>query len=162
VNLDLSSAISSFGAKAKSKLANKASIGQPEDQLRAPFEQLLSDIALVCNLGSAVTAVGESSLSELKTRPDYSVTVHNALTGFVEIKAPGKGADPRKFRDNHDKAQWEKLHSLPNLIYTDGNQFSLWQDGELIGSVVGLIGDINLQEANLKRQIAFLASSKTF
>ncbi len=45
-----------------------------------------------------VTAVGESSLSELKTRPDYAITVHRALVGFVELKAPGtapkrKGAE---------------------------------------------------------------------
>ena len=53
--------------------------------------------------------------------------------GFIELKAPGKGADPRKYKDPHDKA-WEKLHSLPNLIYTDGNAFSLWQDGELADS----------------------------
>ena len=42
-------------------------------------------------------------------------------------KAPGKGADPRKFKDVHDRAQWDKLHSLPNLMYTDGNAFSLWR-----------------------------------
>src|ERR1035441_1617553 len=56
---------------------------------------------------AAVTALGESSVSDLKTRPDYAVTVHNALVGFVELKAPGKGADPRKFKDPHDKAQWD-------------------------------------------------------
>jgi hypothetical protein len=58
------------------------------------------------------------------------------------LKAPGKGADPRKFKDPHDKDQWEKLRSLPNLIYTDGNAFSLWQNGELAGSVISLIGDV--------------------
>jgi hypothetical protein len=139
----VSSAISAFGAKAKEKLTNPVATGQPEDQLRAPFEQLLSDLAKLCNIPKAkVTAVGESSLSDLKTRPDYSITVHGALVGFVEIKSPGKGADPRKFKDVHDKAQWEKLHSLPNLIYTDGNSFSLWHDGELVDSVVTLMGDI--------------------
>ncbi len=91
---------------------------------------------------SVVTAVGESSVSDFKTRPDYAVTVHNALVGFVELKAPGKGADPRRFKDPHDKEQWDKLRSLPNLIYTDGNAFALWQNGELVGSVVSLIGDI--------------------
>ena len=33
--------------------------------------------------------------------------------------------DPRKFKDPHDKEQWDKPKSLPNLIYTDGNAFSL-------------------------------------
>jgi hypothetical protein len=139
----LSSAIATFGAKAKEKLNNPSATGQPEDQLRAPFEQLLADLAELCNLQkSNVTAVGESPLSDLKTRPDYAVTVQNALVGFVELKAPGKGADPRKFNDIHDKAQWDKLRSLPNLLYTDGNAFSLWQDGELFDSVITLNGDI--------------------
>jgi hypothetical protein len=139
----LQSAVAAFGAKAKTKLSNPGASGEPEDQLRAPFEQLLVDLAELCSLPkTAVAAVGESSVSDLKTRPDYAVTVHKALIGFIELKAPGKGADPRKFKDPHDKAQWEKLHSLPNLIYTDGNAFSLWQDGQLVDSVVTLIGDI--------------------
>ncbi len=59
------------------------------------------------------------------------MTVSKALVGFIEVKAPGKGADPRKFSEPHDKDQWDKLKSLPNLIYTDGNAFSLWRDGKL-------------------------------
>src|SRR5216683_3479323 len=141
--LTLESAIADFEAKAKSKLSNPAAKGQPEDQIRAPFEDLLGQVAELCQFPhGSVAAVGESSVSDLKTRPDYAVSAHNALVGFIELKAPGKGADPRKFKDPHDKAQWEKLRSLPNLIYTDGNAFSLWQDGELVGSVVGLVGDI--------------------
>ncbi|HMO67031.1 MAG TPA: DNA methyltransferase, partial [Verrucomicrobiota bacterium] len=137
------SAIATFGASAKAKLANPSATGAPEDQLRSPFEKLLTDLAELVHLpGSKVAAVGESSLGDLKTRPDYAVAVHHALVGFVELKAPGKGADPRRFKDPHDKAQWEKLRSLPNLLYTDGNSFSLWQDGELVDSVLTLIGDI--------------------
>ncbi len=149
--LTLDAAISAFGAQAKKKLANPSATGQPEDQLRAPFEQLLADLAPLCNIPQeAVTPVGESCLDDLKTRPDYSVTVHKALVGFVELKAPGKGADPRKFKDPHDREQWEKLRSLPNLLYTDGNAFSLWQNGELADSVVNLVGDVESSGAKLK------------
>ena len=117
MTLTIQSAIAAFGVSAKVKLANPAASGEPEDQLRAPFEQLLADLAELVRLPrTAVTAVGESSVSDLKTRPDYAVTVHQALVGFIELKAPGKGADPRKFKDPHDRAQWEKLQSLPNLI----------------------------------------------
>jgi hypothetical protein len=139
----IESSIATFGAKAKAKLASPVATGAPEDQLRAPFEQLLTDLAELCHLPkTAVTLVGESSVSDLKVRPDYAITVHKALVGFIELKAPGKGADPRKFKDPHDKAQWEKLHSLPNILYSDGNSFSLWQEGELVDSVVTLVGDI--------------------
>ena len=138
--LNLKTAISQFGAEAKAKLANPGATGEPEDQLRAPLEGLFSDLAELCGFKREwVTAVGESSLSTLKTRPDYAITMRNVLVGFVEVKAPGKGADPRRYR-GHDKEQWEKLQSLPNLLYTDGNSFSLWQNGELVGSIVELAG----------------------
>ena len=159
MKLTINSAIAAFGARAKEKLSNPAAIGQPEDQLRAPFESLLADLAELSRLPrSAVAAVGESSVSDLKTRPDYAITVHNALVGFVELKAPGKGADPRKFKDPHDKAQWDRLRSLPNLIYTDGNAFSLWQNGELVGSVVSLIGDIESSGDKLEAPAGLLGS----
>ena len=93
--------------------------------------------------------MGESTLSALKTRPDYAVKVRNGLVGFIEVKAPGKGADPRKFKDDHDRAQWDKLKSLPNLIYTDGNGFSLWRDGKLHGEIVKLDGDVESAGAKL-------------
>jgi Type ISP C-terminal specificity domain/N-6 DNA Methylase len=86
--------------------------------------------------------VGETTLAEDRTRPDYAVTVRNALVGFIEVKAPGKGANPNAFRDKHDKAQWERLKSLPNLIYTDGNSFGLWRDGARVGDIVRLEGDV--------------------
>ncbi len=67
--------------------------------------------------------------------------------GYVEVKAPGKGADPSA-DTGHDRQQWEKLQSLPNLLYTDGTSFSLWQNGELVGSIITLEGD--LETAGLK------------
>lgn len=111
--------------------------------------------------GEAVVAVGESSLAELQTRPDYAVSVRNALVGFVEVKAPGKGADPRRFRDRHDKAQWEKLKAIPNLVYTDGQSFSLWRYGELIGNIVNLDGDIE-SASRLTAPLALLGLFEDF
>jgi hypothetical protein len=158
----VSSAVAAFGAKAKEKLVNIGAAGEPEDQVRSPFEQLLADMAELCNLPrSVVVAVGESSVSDLKTRPDFAVTVHRALVGFVELKAPGKGADPRKFKDQHDKDQWAKLHPLPNLLYTDGNAFSLWQDGELV-ELVALIGDIESSGSKLQAPPGLLSLFEKF
>ncbi len=138
----LSDAVSRYGAEAKAKLANPGATGEPEDQLRAPLETLLADLTEICGLPrAAFAAVGESSIAGLKTRPDYAVTLRNVLVGFVEVKAPGKGADPRRFR-GHDKEQWEKLQSLPNLLYTDRNSFSLWRNGEPHGSIISLEGDV--------------------
>ncbi len=146
----LDAIISDFGSRAKAKLSNVAISGAPEDQLRAPLEGLISDLAEFLGLPrDKVAPVGETSLADLKTRPDYAVTLNSALVGFIEVKAPGKGADPRRFTDKHDREQWEKLQTLPNLIYTDGNAFSLWRDGDLEGKVISLDGDIKTAGSRL-------------
>jgi hypothetical protein len=158
-----SSAVAAFGLNAKAKLANPAAKGEPEDQLRAPLERLVVDLAECCGFPrNAVTTVGESSLSEMKTRPDYAVTVRKALVGFIEVKAPGKGADPRKFKGRHDKGQWGKLQSLPNLIYTDGNEFSLWRNGEMDGPIVRLDGDVETAGSNLTAPPSLLGLFENF
>jgi hypothetical protein len=158
----LASAVSAFGSAAKSKLANPAVSGEPEDQLRAPLEHLVLDLAELCGFPrEQVALVGESSLSDLKTRPDYAVVVRGALVGFIEVKAPGKGADPRRYR-GHDKEQWLKLQSLPNLLYTDGNTFSLWRGGEAAGAVVPLSGDVESSGASLAAPPALLALAQDF
>ncbi len=159
---ELAEIISEFGASAKGKLANKAVTGAPEDQLRAPLETLVMQLAELTGLPrNAVKLVGETTLAHLSTRPDYAVSVRNALAGFIEVKAPGKGYDPRKFTDAHDKRQWQKLKTLPNLIYTDGNGFTLWQDGELKETVV-LDGDIEKAGAKLFAPATTLALFMNF
>ena len=90
MKIKFADAISNFGATAQKKLSNPSATGEPEDQLRAPFEQLLHDMAVLSGFSpDHVTAVGETSLSDLKTRPDYSITVQNALVGFAEQNNPG-------------------------------------------------------------------------
>ncbi|MDJ0448973.1 hypothetical protein [Methylocystis sp. JR02] len=146
----LSVVVSTFGKSCKAKLANRAASGAPEDQLRAPLERLFQELTTLVGLpDAAVTLVGESALGALATRPDYAVAVLNALVGFIEVKAPGKGANPHRFTDEHDKKQWLKLKSLPNLLYTDGNSFSLWRDGQMIDKIVELEGDVETAGAKL-------------
>lgn len=147
-SLTVESAISSFGAAATAKLSSAAAGGNPEDQLRAPFERLLQDMAAL-SARNNVILIGESSLKDLSLRPDYAVAVDHALAGFVELKAPGKGADPRRFTNPHDKEQGEKLRSLPNVLFTDGNTFSLWQEGELVDKILALHGDVESSGAKL-------------
>lgn len=143
--------VSKFGQATKAKLGSASVQGEPEDQLRTPFEHLLLDLAELAGVPRGkVIAVGETRLAEQHIRPDYAVTVHGALAGFVEVKAPGKGADPRRFKGEHDKAQWKRLQSLPNLLYTDGSEFSLWRNGERIGEIVRLDGDIETAGATLR------------
>jgi hypothetical protein len=159
---DLKKSISRYGTDAKATLANPAVSGEPEDQLRAPLVRLFKDLAELCGMKEEwLAAVGESALSALKTRPDFAITLRNVLVGFVEVKSPGKGADPRRYK-GHDKEQWEKLKSLPNLLYTDGNSFSLWQNGELVGSIVTLDGDIETSGDKLSAPLELVARFDNF
>jgi hypothetical protein len=124
---------------------------------------LIQGVAAICNFRSgAVVAVGETVQHGLKTRPDYSITVNKALVGFVELKAPGKGANPLRFKDPHDKEQWERLRSLPNLLYTDGNSFGLWQDGKAVGTILSLQGDIETAGAKLAPPAGLLLLFENF
>ncbi|MGP1346816.1 MAG: type ISP restriction/modification enzyme [Phycisphaerales bacterium] len=159
---DLESVASAFGKAVKSKLTSPAARGEPEDQLRGPLETLIPKLAEIGGLaGGAVTLVGESTLSALQTRPDFAVSMRDALVGFIEVKRPGAGADPRSFK-GHDKEQWEKLRSLPNLMYTDGNQWSLWRNGELDGDIVRAEGDVRSSGARLAFPPALVALLNTF
>ncbi len=153
----LAKAVSDFGAMAKAKLDNLAIAGQPEDQLRTPLDVLFRTLADLIGLaGRDTDLVGETKLSDLMVRPDFAVTRKGALIGFIEVKAPGKGADPTKFKGKHDKDQWTKLKALPNLIFTDGNAFSLWRDGKLARPIVTLDGDIETSGKALKAPPALL------
>ena len=88
--MDFDSVIADYGARAKTKFSNPAVSGQPEEQLRSPFDTLLGDLAELIGLQrSTVAAIGESALSDLKIRPDYAVAVQHVLVGNVELKAPG-------------------------------------------------------------------------
>ncbi len=67
--------------------------------------------------------------------------VDGAITGYIEVKRPGAVIDPAAFT-GHNKRQWERLHELPNLLYTNGTHWRLYRDGELLGEPVVLDGDL--------------------
>ncbi|MEU1753892.1 type ISP restriction/modification enzyme [Micromonospora matsumotoense] len=141
----VASAVAEFGAAVLPKLNGP---GQPEDQMRAPLENFLKRVAK--HLGIQVNPVGESSLSELRVRADYAIEVDGALVGYIEVKAPGKGADPAKWpAKSHDRKQWEKLSLLPNVLYTDGDEWSLFRKGQTIGSTIRLNGSVKSAGVNL-------------
>ncbi|SOC47824.1 N-6 DNA Methylase [Blastococcus aggregatus] len=143
---DVAAAVSTFGAAVAPRLASGA--GEPEDQIRGPLENLLDTAAAA--LGVRFSAVGEASLADLRVRPDYATLVNDAITGYVEVKRPGRGADPTRWpAGSHDGIQWAKLRALPNVLYTDGQQWALYRTGERIGEIATLTGDIHTAGAAL-------------
>lgn len=102
--------------------------GEPEEQLRSPFEVLIEEAGSIAT-GDAVKAIGETLLADRGGRPDFGVSIGKLLCGYVELKAPGKGADVSSFT-GHDRRQWEKFKNLPNILYSDGQEFALYRHGE--------------------------------
>jgi hypothetical protein len=127
-------AVAEFGAAAKEKLAGP---GEREAAIRSPLEALLR--AAGQQLGVAAVFHDEVRDSERQVRPDYGVSVKGAITGYVEVKAPGRGIEPDAFT-GHDERQWERQRDLPNLLYTNGTQWRLYRDGELERGPVSFSG----------------------
>lgn len=113
--------------------------GAPEDQMAAPLETLLRTVGEALN--TQVVPKNQSRLPDRTGIPDYAVVVDQLLAGYIELKAPGKGAYPGTY-SGHDADQWERFQTLPNILYTDGEQWGLYRTGERPSPVVKLSGDL--------------------
>lgn len=111
----------------------------PEDQLKTPVTRLLSEIGDLLKLN--VDTITEVQVDEFSGRPDIGVTVDSLIAGYIELKAPGKGANTSRFK-GRNRYQWNKFKDLPNLIYTDGNEWALYRDGKLCGKIVKFSGEV--------------------
>lgn len=129
-------AVQAYGDAAKDLLDGT---GDPEAAIRTPLEGLLSAVAGM--LGRKVVQHSESRLNDLHVRPDYAIRVDGVICGYVEVKRPGAPIDPALFT-RHNLRQWGRLKDLPNLLYTNGTQWRLYRDGELLGDPTTLIGDL--------------------
>jgi hypothetical protein len=114
-------------------------VGEPEDQLRAPFEVFMQQVGQA--ISREIVCAGETKLPGRLGKPDYAVHATELLAGYVELKAPGVGANPRRFTA-HNREQWKRFSAIPNLIYCDGNDWGLYRDGEAVRPIVRLSGDV--------------------
>jgi hypothetical protein len=142
----LNQAVSRFGADVAEKLRGRE--GQVEAQLRAPFDRLLREVAAAMGLPPLVP-VDESPLPN-GARPDYAIRIGRMACGHAELKAPGKGIHPRDWTArSRERRQWERLRQLPNLLYTDGQHWTLYRAGVQVGRVAVLDGDVTSAGASL-------------
>ncbi len=114
---------------------------QQEDQLKGPTGNLLS--AFGGHFGLNVIPRFEAPIRGVG-RPDIALDVGGALCGYVELKAPQVSV--RNLR-GRDREQFNKFKTLPNLVYTNGNEWILYQDGEK-KQTVRLSGDVVEEGAN--------------
>lgn len=117
---------------------------QPEDQLKSPVKAILESLA------AQVEAFTEAKLEI--GRPDVAIRVRGAVCGYVELKEPGKSADPNRLK-GADKAQWNRFKALPNLIYCNGADWGLYRDGKAVTVLRGVIGDDGKVDADTARKL---------
>ncbi len=93
--------------------------------------------------GLRLIAHGQNRIKSLRVRSDFAISINGKVVGHVELKQPGKGVDPEKWSPrSHDRTQWEKMRALPNLLYTDGYQWAVYQFGVQVDPVGLLVGDL--------------------
>ena len=141
-------ALQAFADSVSAKM-NTLTVGEPEDQLRGPFETFMQAVgeALVLD----VVCTGETKLEGRLGRPDYAIHSRQMLTGYAELKAPGKGANGQHFK-GHDRKQFKRFSAIPNLLYTDGNEWALYREGKTDRPIVRLSGDIATEGAKAVTQ----------
>jgi hypothetical protein len=127
--------------------------GRSEDKLRAPVYALLKDLGRI--LGPQVVVHDEVTLSEPSCRPDFAVDTPSGRVGYVELKALEKGIPEDWSPTPHDREQWRKFRSLPNLIYTNGKRWALYRKGILVGQVSTMRGDLYRAGASLSPDSEF-------
>lgn len=137
-------ALQNFAYRITQKMAPPFS-GEPEDQLRSPFETFMQAAGQA--LSKQIVCKGETLLPGRLGKPDYGILDSGLLAGYVELKAPGIGANPKQYR-GHNRDQWKRFKSLPNLIYCDGNEWGLYRSGERIRPIVRLSGDVVTDSKN--------------
>ena len=131
-------ALQQFAADVTARFSLAQAGGEPEEQLRGPFENFLRALREPFRLG--LISEGEVRVERLG-KPDFAIHCEGFLAGYVELKASGKGARPERYT-GHDKRQWQRFKDLPNLIYCDGNEWALYRNGDLVRDVVRLYGDV--------------------
>jgi hypothetical protein len=127
-----------FADQLTAKFSARSS-GEPEDQLKSPVDQLFAAYGKI--ISCSIILKGESTLHSRLGRPDFAAHSDDLPVGYIELKAPGKGANPDLFK-GHDREQWKRFQNVPNLIYTDGNEWALYRSGELAAKRIRLSGDI--------------------
>ena len=137
-------ALKEFAAEVTNKSSSIVR-GEYEEQLRTPFDSLIREIGVLW--GMNILCIGETQLHNRLGKPDFAITKDDLLCGYVELKAPGKGVRSNRFR-GHDSKQFKRFSQLPNVLYTDGNEWAVYSFGQRQGKISKLAGDIQSDGRN--------------
>lgn len=108
----------------------------PETALAPAFQQLLEGLLPLLTVPQGLVVMPEYRNPGVG-RPDIALVRPGAPPrAFVELKAPTKPADPERWRDPHDKRQFERFKELPSWAACNFAEFRLFERDEECGSAV--------------------------
>lgn len=114
----------------KQLLANPTNI----EQDLAPVFKAFLDKILPEIMPSGLTTTSEYAKAGVG-RPDIALTRPGQLPrAFIELKAPSKPDDPAKFKDPHDKRQFERFKSLPVWAISNFSHLRTFERGDAVWS----------------------------
>lgn len=108
--------------------------GNPEDQLKAPLTRFLSDAASALVSKIHVTTEHRQTAGDVVEGVRLDMAIKRGkgqLIGHIELKSPAKSANPYRKTGwtPHDRKQWSKLELHPNLVYSNGWEWTLLRHG---------------------------------
>lgn len=108
--------------------------GNPEDQLKAPLTHFLNDAAVALVNKIHVTTEHRQTAGDVVEGVRLDMAIKRGqgqLIGHIELKASGKSANPYRKTGwtKHDRTQWAKLEQHPNLVYSNGWEWTLLRHG---------------------------------
>jgi hypothetical protein len=105
------------------------------EQALAPKFQWLIESLLPTISSHALVVVAEFAQSEIG-RPDIALKrAGQPPRAFIELKAPQKPDDPNKFKDPHDKRQFERFKSLPLWALSNFSRMRVYRRDDPVTSV---------------------------
>lgn len=91
----------------------RANPNTPEPGLAPAFQQLVTSLLPLLPTGPGVTVSPEYT-KETTGRPDIALIRSGQLPrAFIELKLPKKSLEPTRWRDAHDRRQFERFRELP-------------------------------------------------
>jgi hypothetical protein len=79
-------ALRKFAGAVRAKITT-VTVGEPEDQLRAPFENFMQEVGQA--IARKIVCTGETRLPGRLGTPDYAAHGTKVLVGYAELNAPG-------------------------------------------------------------------------
>lgn len=124
--------LQSYARRIRDKL--RANGNTPEPGLAPDFQTLIGDLLATLDAVPHLIVSPEYNNPGVG-RPDIAlIRQGQPARAFIELKAPAKSADPERWRDAHDRRQYERLKELAHWSASNFIDFHLFGRSEQLGS----------------------------